>query len=261
MSEWYNKDMFRGIPKDELLRLVAKTTASTDHRNDMSLPPEQRKIRIYPAEELMLAARSLIHRPVLINHNMNMVKGETLDAEWIPERQQIETIIRVPKEIVQAYNAGLFTHCSIGHGEREVVIDGDKEIAKGIWFGEISLVIGDGVKAGDPNALVHSFEFKVESIPAEVKPVEPVVDYKAKFEEAEKKLKEVSEAYSVVVKGKEELEKTVSKKIEAARREGKTEVIEKVESVLPKLMLARNGASGLNRLTQDIKRKLKEAEN
>jgi hypothetical protein len=172
MSEWYNRAVFDGIPKDELLKLTAKTTTPTDHRQDMSLPVSERKIRIYPAEELMLAARSLIQRPVLINHNKNQVKGLVLDAEFLPNISAVEAIIRVPSEIVRAFNAGLFTHCSIGHGERETVIDGDKEIAKGMWFGEVSLIMGEGAKAGDPNALVHKFEFKVESIQAEVKLVE-----------------------------------------------------------------------------------------
>lgn len=274
-STWYNKDQFKDIPRNELLRLVAKTSTITDHTNDVSLPVEQRRKRVVSPEELMLGARSLIQRPVLINHNMNMVKGVALDAEYIRDLEQIECIVRVPPEIVAAYNAGVFSQCSVGYGERELKVEGDTEYPIGFWIGEVSLIIGnsDNIKAGDPNAVVHSFEFKIEAVkiddvppepketpkivepetPKIIEPEEPKIDY-------EKKYKDLEGAYAKVVKETESnVDKVRKAKLEGIA-EGKKEVINKVSTVLPSLMIMRTSNSGMNLLAQKIKKALKEVD-
>lgn len=267
-ESWYNREMFKDIPKNELLRLVAKTTHPTDHRNDVNLPPEERRIRKFPKEELMLAGRSLIQRPVLINHDGNQVKGVVLDSEPLPEMESVEAIIRVPPEIVAAYNAKKFKTCSVGYGWRELIVEGDTETAVGLWFGEISLVMGNAT-AGDPNASVNRFEFKVEAVKTDPLPemvekkvfdetVTKLAEAEKKLEESPKRIKELEEAVGRLTTTIDESKKTKAIEINNAVKEAKMELINKVDKVLPKIMIMRQSESGLNRLTQDVKKVLKE---
>jgi hypothetical protein len=164
---WYDRKEFASIPKNELLKLTAKTTTPTDHSKDKTLPVEERKIRIYPAEELMMAARSLIQRPVLINHNGSQSIGWVLDAEYNPSVESVECIVQVQHHYVEAYNQNKFSTCSVGVNARSEDVVGDTVTYHGIWFDEVSLVITDGTfKAGDPNATIQAFETKMEFIGA-----------------------------------------------------------------------------------------------
>jgi hypothetical protein len=112
----------------------------------------------------MMAARSLIQRPVLINHNDGQSIGWVLDAEYNPLVESVECIVQVQHHYVEAYNQNKFSTCSVGVNARSEEVVGNTVTYHGIWFDEVSLVISDDFKAGDPNATIQAFETKMEFI-------------------------------------------------------------------------------------------------
>jgi len=290
---WANREALKDIPKNQLLRLVVKTTAPTDHREDKTLPEDQRVIRVYPEEELKLAARSLIHKEVGLNHKVS-TGGFVVDAEWNNELKQIEAFAQVPEAYVNLVRSKKITTCSADIYAREKLREGETEIYNGIWLDGVSLV-EEPFTAGDPNATVlaeNKLFFMVEAIHVG----EPFAGY-ADFADcvAKNQDKEDPEAYCGQIQAQAEtalkealaekdrvigekdariveLEGAVTKLqdnakafdqklaegVAAAKQEGKQEVIAKVEGVLPQAFIMRQGAGGLQRLTHEVKRVLRE---
>lgn len=326
--EWINRESLKDIPKNQLLRLVVKTTLPTDHTNDKTLPPEERLIRIYPEEELRLAARSLIHKPVGLNHAVS-TGGFVVDSEWSEKNKRIEAYTQVPEIYVNLARAKKITTCSAEIFAREAIREGNTLTYKGVWLDGVSLV-QEPFRAGDSQATVNALEnliFVVEAIPVEeIVKAEEIVDQNEKGEwcvyhchggekgevikcfptkeeadamhraiMANKETAAIKEAQVIaekeeIIKTKEkeladknaeletkntritELEGAVTKLQEnaknfdtklatetaAAKKEGKNEVISKVEATLPAAFIMRNGVSGLQILTQKIKGVIRE---
>ncbi len=162
------------VPKVNLLKLVAKTEATTYHPADPDYP-----VRKFNAEELKLAARTLIGRPVGRNHEAMPISGAyVLDAEY--SDNQVEAVAYVPGEWVDKVRKGLIGKCSIEYTWRDEKRNGGVEF-EGLVFTRLDLL--EGAKPGDKKATVTLFEADGDSktglLLTEVKAVEqepPAVD-------------------------------------------------------------------------------------
>ena len=152
---------FDWVPKSyletgNLVKLVAKTTADTIHPGD-----KLGRVRKFPAEELKLAARSLINRPVNVNHNKKSIEGAwVIDSEYNDE--QIESVAYVPNTYIDKIKRGEIKNCSIEFGWRNENVEGDNITFDGLFLKGIALLdetlLKPGARAGDPNSVVALFE-------------------------------------------------------------------------------------------------------
>jgi len=296
-----NKESFEWIkgagnlPKDRLLKVVAKTTAPTLHPEDPNYP-----IRIFAETELMRNAASLVGRPVGRNHEPLPIFGAyAVDSEWNDAEKQLEALLFVPSEDVQKVKDKLIKECSIEYTWRDETKTDEGTKFNGLGITRIDLV--EGLKPGDPNAIVSLFETveKHGVILAEISLDESAVppetgtpkttaerakdhfkisdeDWKALSPEAQKaktdalpptgtgrkeadRIVELEGAVTRLTETVEKYKTEQSSKIAEAVKEAKESVIKKVEAQLPGIFIQRQGAGGLARLTQNIKRVLREA--
>jgi len=140
------------LPKGRLLKAIAKTTRPTIHPEDTTFP-----IRLFAEIELMKNARSLIGRPVGLNHAQMPIYGAyAVDADWNELEKQLETLLFVPDEYIRKVAEGKIKNVSIEYTWRDTKqTDAGTEFI-GLGITRVDLV--EGLDAGDPNAIVSLFE-------------------------------------------------------------------------------------------------------
>jgi len=141
------------LPESNLLKVIAKSTTPTIHPDD----PLYRK-RLFLENELMKGARSMIYRPVGINHERIIHGAYVVDAEWDEEDKVVEAVLAVPERYVRMVKDGKIDKCSIEFGWRSEVEKDDGIAFEGLWIQRIDLL--EGLEPGDPHADVTLFESK-----------------------------------------------------------------------------------------------------
>jgi hypothetical protein len=141
-----------GLPKNRLLKAVAKTLAPTIHPEDPTFP-----VRLFAELEMMKNARSLIGRPIGLNHAQMPIYGAYgVDCDWNELQKQLEVILFVPEEYVKKVAEGKIKNVSIEYTWRDTKqTDAGTEFT-GLGITRVDLV--EGLEAGDPNAIVSLFE-------------------------------------------------------------------------------------------------------
>jgi len=191
---------------------------------------------------------------------------------------------------------GIIKNVSVEEFNREDVETAQGTELKGIIFTGLALVdptFDSSIVAGDTATSLQMFEAmkgfmceitKVESYESKIEKQESTAqteEEKAKAkkaeEDAEKARKEAEEKAKkpdpnpVEIKIKDleaavtrlqeqalQSDKKLREEIAKAKKEGKSEIIEKLEKVLPDCVILRQGNNGMIRLTQDVKRVIKE---
>jgi len=144
-------------PANRLLKIIAKTTKSTDHREDISLPLKERTIRHFNKEDLALSARSLRHKPVGWQHGQLIESAYAIDSEWNPIEEQVEAILYVPEKYVQMVKEGKIVQCSVEYSFRSEKLIGNESYFEGLCLERVDL-LGTRLEAGDSNAQVMLYE-------------------------------------------------------------------------------------------------------
>lgn len=286
-----NKESFEWItgagnlPKDRLLKVVAKTTAPTLHPEDPNYP-----VRIFAETELMRNAASLVGRPVGRNHeHMPIFGAYAVDSEWNDVEKQLECLLFVPAEDIQKVKDKLIKECSIEYTWRDEKKTDEGTEFIGLGITRIDLV--EGLKPGDPGAVVSLFETAERRgvILAEVKLGEPFAGYTdmddciAKNQDKEDpaaycatimravetsppppdpkdaRITELEEAITRLTSTVETYKTEQDTKVAEAVKETREALISKVEAVIPKNFILRQGTGNLVRLSESIKRVLLEA--
>lgn len=242
-----------GLDKRFLVKITAKTAGTTDHTKDPSVAPKDRVKRLYTAEELAAGARTLSMRPINVNHGTPIPKAFVVFSQFIGEK--VEALCYIPSEEYMAkLRSGAIKNFSI----EEVTFD-EVEKAEGmeqqdIVFTGLALVEPPAI-AGDRETGIQTF-FEGFNILCEI---EGVADPPAPPPEPDnKKLKELEAAVTRLSDQIKTLETSQNQAIDSARREAKLETIHAVESVIPHNIIVRQGSAGMVRLTQDIKRVLRD---
>jgi len=126
---------------------------------------------VYSDEELVRAARTLIGKPLLVNHDPTRLVGQVLDSEF--EDNRVEYIAQIEDaEVFKRVLAGEINHVSIGAGYRKGTgVDGFEP--EGIVFAELSLIAPPEIP-GDPSSSVTIMEKLLTSKP-QTSPVSPAV--------------------------------------------------------------------------------------
>lgn len=318
------------LKKEFLVKIVAKTPSKTDHTKDMTVPKADRVIRIYPKEELEIAARSLAMRHIDFNHDMKRVipQAAVLDAEWFDER--VEALLYIPDmKIINKLKNGEFEGFSVEEMIRTEEKTPEGMIQRGMTYTGLAIVELP-FHPGDPNAKeVEFFEttngVKFEAL-LEVKVIgEPFADYtdfadcvsknqdkdnpeaycgsiqaqtegktleeckeiigkipfilkkvESKVEEPKKeepkpeevkkvepnpvevKIKDLEAAILRLQEQVKGSDKKLKEEVAEAKKEGKMEVLEKINKVIPSVLIQRQGSFSFNRLAQDVKRVIRE---
>jgi len=288
--EWINLAEVDKLPKDRLLKIVAKTPATTFHPEDPKYP-----VRVFAETQLMRNAASLVGRPVGSNHSPLPIFGAyAVDSEWNEQEKQLEALLLVPPQYVKKVADGLITHASVEYTWRDIKDKGkDGKEFIGLSINRIDLLEGDlKDMAGDKRAAVTLFEATKKSgmLLTEITTLgEPFAGYKDIADcIAKNQDKEDPAAYCATIMRKVEVttpvqkaealvvevqnltdglrkvtgelkiyKETTNKLIEAAVQEEKTKIITAVESVIPKNFIARQSNQGMIRLTRDIRKVLK----
>lgn len=153
-----NKESFEwvkpiDIPKENLVKIIAKSTSTTKHPEDPKYPK-----RIFLEEEILKSARSLIARPVGINHRQIIHGAYVIDAEYNEKDKVVEAILALPKHIINKIRKKKIKKCSIEYGWRDEEKTNEGTIFKGLWLQRVDLL--EGLEPGDPNTSVQLFESK-----------------------------------------------------------------------------------------------------
>lgn len=270
-----------GLDPKYLVRVCAKTVGTTDHTKDSSIPAEERVKRIYSKEALAAGARTLSLRPINANH-ITEIEGAYVVFSHMNEADEIEALCYIPHEgYMRKLKEGFIKRFSI----EEVNFDAINTCAgvklEDIVFTGLALVEPPYI-AGDKNSSVKAFyegmqilcEISGVEDPAVVTPVvvesptpavvvppvvvpvivalpDPLVARVSELEGAITRLTATVETYKT---GREAA-------VSDAVKEERQHIIEKVEAELPSIMILRQGANGTNRLSQNIKRVLREIAN
>jgi len=157
------------VPKNQVLKIVAKTPATTFHPEDVK--PEYRK-RIFPVKELELAARSLIGKSLYVDHLQAIPDSLIFRSEWNPLTMQVESLALAPEAYCQKVRAGLIQKASVKYGWSDERAEDGGTAFLGLWFRELSLL--ETKPPGDPGAQVFLAESKEGLMEAAVAPVQDV---------------------------------------------------------------------------------------
>ncbi len=179
--EWINLTETDKLPKDRLLKVIAKTPTPTIHPEDPNYP-----VRVFAETQLMRNAASLVGRPVGVNHSKLPIYGAyAVDSEWNEIEHQLESLLLVPLQYVKKVHDGDITHASIEYTWRDIVDKGkDGKEFIGLSINRIDLLEGElKDMAGDTRATVTLFEAakKEGKLLVELAPLtlgEPFADYK-----------------------------------------------------------------------------------
>ena len=179
----------KSLPRENLLKLVAKTEAETLH------PGEPYPVRRFSVKELELAARTLIDRPVGRNHESLIPDAQVLDSEYADKC--VESVAYVPGDWAKKVRDGTIKNCSVEYTWRSEKVDESVTPHavefEGLVFTRVDLL--EGLNPGDKNSKVMLFEAekKTGSFISEVQVLESATEkFKRLHEEAEeaKKAKE-----------------------------------------------------------------------
>ena len=175
--DWIDLSNKDSLPKNRLLKVVAKSPSpegTTVHPESPEYP-----VRLFAEAEVMKAARSMIGKPVGLNHKEFPIYGAyVVDAEWNPEEKQAEAIVFAPEEYVQKVKEGKIDQSSIEYTWRNT-----KNTEKGVEFEGLLITrldLVEGREAGDKTTNVVLFETasKTGRILGECKVLtEPFADY------------------------------------------------------------------------------------
>lgn len=126
-----------------------------------AFPTESMNRIIYTEEELIRAARTLIGKPVNLNHKIPLDGVEIIDAEY--EDGAVECILRVTNdEIRKMIDSGGIVHVSIEAGFRDAeVMDGVKP--EGLYFTGLALLTRDTLPGIPLTRIWKSTERIIES--------------------------------------------------------------------------------------------------
>ena len=185
----------------------------------------------YTTEELTPAAKSLIGKPILKDHNnsVDAIVGRTTNAYFDTTAEQIKFQGRIADEGIQSkIKKGLITNVSVGAMVREVnreeAEDGSEGplVAKGIDFVELSLVaVPADPGAGFENALQEMYDLK------ESKTKSLSEEKMDNIEDLQAQIKELTETNKTLT---EQLEtKEDAEDVKAEEAEDKVEVKEETE--------------------------------
>jgi hypothetical protein len=226
------------LPKDRLLKIVAKTLAPTIHPESKEYP-----IRMFAESELLKSARMLIHKPIGINHTVDgkgnkiCIEGAFVaDAEFDEKAKQAEAVLYIPptSDIIDKVKKGIIKKCSIEYTWREL-----KRIGEAVEFIGLKLTAVDlleGLPPGDPNTSVALFESGVQicTLEADVTLSEstPPVKEEPKVDN-EKRIKELEDAVVRLTNKTTEYDKKIDEAIKKTRIDTKAEVIKRIEDNLP----------------------------
>jgi len=284
--EWLNLEKVDELPKDRLLKVVAKTPTTTVHPEDPNYP-----VRIFAETQLMRNAASLVGRPVGLDHAKLPIYGAyAIDSEWNEEEKQLEALLLVPPEYVKKVHDGAISKSSIEYTWRDIEDKPEGKEFIGLSINRIDLL--ETLKPGDANATVTLFEAKKQlgSVLAEVTLGESFAGYRdmedciaqnqdkedpaaycatimratetstpvEKAEELVKEVKTLTEALQRVTKELTETKASINDKISLGTKVARDKLISSIEAVIPKNFILRQNTAALNRLTQDVKKVLKE---
>jgi hypothetical protein len=152
--EWSNETKSAlPIPKERLIKLISKTSAPTIHPDDPVYP-----IRRFNNEELRRAARTLISRPIGLNHDHVIPNAYVLDSEYSEPERQVESIGVVPQEWLAKIRSGKVRNCSVEYTWRnETRNEADQSVEfEGLVFTRVDLL--EGLTPGDKNSTVKLYE-------------------------------------------------------------------------------------------------------
>lgn len=154
--EWINLAEKGKIPKDRLLKVVAKTPATTIHPEDPNYP-----IRIFAEAQLMRNAASLVGRPVGLDHAKYPIYGAyVIDSEWNDIEKQLEALLLVPPSYVKKVENGNIKRSSIEYTWRSTKKskEGTGKEFVGLSINRIDLL--EKLNPGDSDSVVKLFEGK-----------------------------------------------------------------------------------------------------
>lgn len=233
--EWTTDFDKSKAPQGNLIKFVAKTTIPTVHMEDLKEGLKS-PIRIFPPKELTEAARSLILRPIGINHMKPIYGAYTLDAQWNEKEQQVEGIGYVPDNYIAKIRSGDIKTCSVEfHWRKEVEVPGGTEY-HGLWFQGVDLL--ENMSPGDVGTSVSLFEsasqqgiFNGVVSPPEIKgePFGPYKDWDACIVDQQSKGKDAETAKKICGSMQGNLE-AVAPVVPAVKPDEKDEKIKGLES-------------------------------
>jgi len=265
--EWVEAN---GLPKDRMLKLIAKTTLPTIHPEDPDNP-----VRLFKESELRLAGRSLTGRPVGMNHQDKPILGaQVIDSEYNELEKQVEAIIYVPSEYISKVRKGDISKCSIEYTWRDInkTTQGSEFVGLNIY--RVDML--EGEQPGDRDASVMLFESQnkkgrfegeikmsveklEEKIEEVVKEEEPKTD-EIPVKTPEDRIKDLEEAVARL----QEAVKTAESGKESARAEGyksgKESVVEMINDAIPEFRLIRARDHVAQRLVEDLRRGIRKLE-
>ena len=148
----------RELPKEFMVKIIAKTPATTYHKKDKPY------IRIYSKEELKEAARSLAHNHIDLNHDLKQkIPGAfVVDAQY--NEGNVECICYIPNmRVINELKTGEITSVSVEESVRELVETPQGTELHGILFTglalmENSFLVAFRGHAGDKNTKIELIE-------------------------------------------------------------------------------------------------------
>ena len=151
-------EILRELDKQFLVKVVAKTPASTNHIN------EDGTVRVYSPVELQEAARSLAFRHIDVNHNMKRIIPDAFVVDAQFNDGDVECLCYIPSiEYIRKLKESIVKTVSIEEYNREDVKTAQGTELKGIIFTGLALVdpsIDPRVVAGDTATSLQMFETK-----------------------------------------------------------------------------------------------------
>lgn len=273
--EWINPITAKKLEAN--IKFIAKTTLPTVHPND--LKEGRSAVRIIKKNELFEAAKSLIGRPIGLNHQTYPIYGAyTLDTQWNELENQVEGLGYVPETFLNKIREGEIKKCSVEfHWRNEEETDKGTEYS-GVWFPRIDLLLGE--IPGDTGTSVSLFEsikregifvgeIKLEAVPTgsavEQIPTGSAVETGSACEQIdtgsakEERIKNLESAVNIMKEYIKKTESGVNEQIETAKKEAKDEMITKLEAVIPNNMITSRFNFGSQRFVQEIKKVIREA--
>lgn len=166
------EDFVKNLPAEYnrryLFKIIAKTTAPTDHTKDPTIPPSERIKRIYTKEEIAQNAPSLSWRAIDVNHNELPIPDAFVLYSQANSNFEVEAFCYIPNdEYAQKLRSGFIKNVSIEqHNWLDVpTADGVKQEL--LSFVGLALV-EPPFHAGDPNTsikpLYEGFSIRCEIV-------------------------------------------------------------------------------------------------
>ena len=254
-----------GYDKKYFVNVIAKTPSITDHRNDPTIPPEDRVRRIYSEDELHEAARSLSLRPINFSHNQYRQIKDAVVYRAMWHEDKVEAQLYIPyDDILGKLKNKVITHVSVESLFDEVKVDDETIEVKNLVFTGLALV-EPGFNPGDMEAKIQplnetsGFQVLYEISGVELAPEDSQVESVKETETPEqKRIAELETAVTKLQESVKTTEASINNAKAEAYAEGKKEVIEKVKEAIPNNLISNKWNANAIRLKQDINKKLLE---